>query len=90
MYTASCDFCAPNPANIAEVPTGLSTPKGWLPFRIVCGVNAYAGPTRLMCPECATRRNIEIKPHTPLKLADAILEELDDGIRDIVSDMKDD
>jgi len=85
MREAICDFCPASPTR-DTIPPNCSLPKDWLDFRILAKGRAVSYE-RLMCPSCQEERNIESKPHSPSTIADVILVELYDGIRDIASDV---
>ncbi len=87
MRKAICDFCHTNEPEEAVLPINVTTPKGWLEWKITTGFGAHIrGQSKLMCPLCCESRNIDVKPYSNPTLSDILLDELHDGIRDIVSD----
>ena len=91
MRKIICDFCvSESPADLPNeevLPMNTNTPKGWVDWRVTTGHGAnITGTARSMCPSCCEERNINVKPYSQSTLSDILLEELYDGIRDIVSD----
>ncbi len=85
MYTASCDFCKPDTTTVADVPHLGLAPKGWLVWKLIVRGHAIAFD-RIMCEACQEERNIELKKFGSTTIADVILDEIADGIRDIAQD----
>ncbi len=87
MRKIICDFCKMNPPVEQVLPLNTTTPKGWAEWRVTTGHGGnVSGISKTMCPSCAEERNVTIKPYAAASIGDTILEELYDGIRDIVSD----
>ncbi len=85
MYTASCDFCKGDQVSRKVVPHLGLEPENWLVWRVL----VRGHPTkfdRLMCERCQEERSIVITKYPGPSIGDVVLDEIADGIRDIVQD----
>ncbi len=85
MYTASCDFCKSDDVSRAVISNIGIAPEGWLVWKLLVRGRAI-NFDRLMCEGCQEERNIELKKVGSTTIADVILDEIADGIRDIAQD----